>query len=59
MAEEIRKRRDALVEADRECKVVEKLREKRHSEYLSELQAAEMKVLDEAAGRPRGEEAGV
>jgi flagellar FliJ protein len=59
VAEEVRKRRDALVEADRECKVVEKLREKRHSEYLAELQAADMKVLDEAAGRTRGEEAGV
>lgn len=51
VAEEIGKRREALVEADRECKVLEKLRDARHAEYLTEQQRREMKILDEAAGR--------
>ena len=59
VAEEMNKRREALVEADREFKVLEKLREKRLQEHGAELRAQEMKVLDEAAGRRKREEAEV
>lgn len=59
VAEEMNKRRDALVEADREFKVLEKLREKRLQEHGAEVLAQEMKVLDEAAGRMKREEVDV
>lgn len=59
VAEEMNKRREALVEADRDFKVLEKLREKRLQEHGAELRAQEMKVLDEAAGRRKREEAEV
>lgn len=59
VAEEMNKRREALVEADREFKVLEKLREKRLQEHGAELRAQEMKVLDEAAGRRKRAEAEV
>lgn len=59
VAEEMNKRREALVEADREFKVLEKLREKRLQEHGTELLAQEMKVLDEAAGRMKREEVDV
>ena len=48
---EIAKRRDALIEADREFKVLENLRELRKTEHRKLEAAAEMKILDEAAGR--------
>ncbi len=59
VAEEMNKRREALVEADREFKVLEKLREKRLQEHGAETLAQEMKVLDEAAGRMKREEVDV
>lgn len=59
VAEEMNKRREALVEADREFKVLEKLREKRLQEHGAEVLAEEMKVLDEAAGRMKREEVDV
>ena len=59
VAEEMNKRREALVEADREFKVLEKLREKRLQEHGAELRAQEMKVLDEAACRRKRAEAEV
>lgn len=59
VAEEMNKRRDALVEADREFKVIEKLREKRRLEHGADELAQEMKVLDEAAGRTKREEVDV
>lgn len=59
VAEEMNKRREALVEADREFKVLEKLREKRLQEHGAEVLAREMKVLDEAAGRMKREEVDV
>jgi flagellar FliJ protein len=40
---------NALVAAKREFKVVEKLREKRHAEWLAEEETRERKVLDEMA----------
>lgn len=51
VAEEIERRRTALVEADRELKVLEKLRELRRSEHLREEAVEDAKRLDEAAGR--------
>ena len=59
VAEEMNKRREALVEADREFKVMEKLREKRLQEHGVEVLAQEMKVLDEVAGRMKREEVDV
>ena len=59
VAEEMNKRREALVEADREFRVLEKLREKRLQEHGTEALAQEMKVLDEAAGRMKREEVDV
>ncbi|MBA4019636.1 MAG: flagellar export protein FliJ [Pirellula sp.] len=59
VAEEMNKRQEALVEADREFKVLEKLREKRLSEHGAEVLAQEMKLLDEAAGRMKREEVDV
>jgi len=53
VAEEIERRRAALVEADRQVKVLEKLREKRREEHAAAESALEMKMLDEAAGRRR------
>jgi flagellar FliJ protein len=57
VGEEIERRRAALVEADRQVKVLEKLRETQQAEHAEAEAAAEMKVLDEAAGRPRPEHA--
>jgi len=53
VAEEIERRRTALVEADRQVKVLDKLRESQQAEHVAAELAAEMKVLDEAAGRRR------
>jgi len=51
VGEELERRRAALLEADREVRVLEKLREARKSEWRAEEAAAEMKVTDEAAAR--------
>ena len=51
VGEELDRRRAALLEADREVRVLEKLREQRHTEWRAEEAAAEMKVTDEAAAR--------
>jgi flagellar FliJ protein len=39
-----------VVEANKELKVVEKLKEKRYEKYLEEENRAEMKIMDEIAG---------
>ncbi len=56
LAVETQRRRQALVEAEREVKTLEKLREKQYAEYVFEEQKREQKELDEIAGRrvPRG-----
>jgi flagellar export protein FliJ len=59
LAAEIERRRAALVEADREVKSLEKLKEARLAEHRQQEQRQEMKLLDEVAGRPRGEEVDV
>jgi flagellar export protein FliJ len=56
VAEEIERRREALVEADREVKVLEKLKAVRRAEHVRAAERAEAKRLDEAAGRRRPEE---
>ena len=51
--EEIERRRDAVVEANKELKIVEKLKEKRHGKYLEEEKRRDTKEMDEIAGRQR------
>jgi len=48
--EEIERRRALVVAANKELKIVEKLKEKRYEKYLEEENKAEMKVMDEIAG---------
>jgi len=49
--EEIERRRDAVIEANKELKIVEKLKEKRYEKYLAEEKRADTKEMDEIAGR--------
>ena len=56
LSAEVDRRRGAVVEADRQVKVLEKLHEHKLEEHRKEQQRAETKVLDEVAAR-RGEEA--
>lgn len=49
--EEITKRRAALVEADRDVKVLEKLRERQHERFREEETRRETKEMDDIAGR--------
>lgn len=56
LAAEIERRRAAVVEADRQVKVLEKLRERKLEEFRHDQWQAETKVLDEVASR-RGQEA--
>jgi flagellar FliJ protein len=51
--EEIERRRAAVVAANKELKIVEKLKEKRYEKYLEEENKAEMKMMDEIAGNRR------
>ena len=48
--EEIELRRTKVVEANKELKIIEKLKEKRYEKYLDEENKAEMKMMDEIAG---------
>lgn len=56
LAAEIERRRQALVAADREVRVLEKLREVRRQEHLREEHRQDIKFLDEVAGRARLQE---
>ena len=49
--DEIQRRRNMLIEADREVRVLEKLREKQLARHEEEQTRQEMKVMDELAGR--------
>jgi flagellar FliJ protein len=51
--EEIERCRRAVVVANKELKIVEKLKEKRYEKYLEEENKAETKVMDEIAGNRR------
>jgi flagellar export protein FliJ len=53
---EIERRRQSLVEADREMKTLEKLRRRHHERWLAEENLQDINRLDEAAGRRRIEE---
>src|SRR5438552_3364973 len=48
---EVERRREALVAADREVKVLDKLREKQELRHRREDEQREMKRIDEVAGR--------
>ena len=51
--DEIERRRAAVVAANKELKIVEKLKEKRHEKYLEEEGKSETKIMDEIAGNRR------
>jgi flagellar export protein FliJ len=51
LAKEIEKRRQALVEADREVRVLEKLRDVQQERHRAKEEHQEMKQIDEAATR--------
>ena len=51
--QEIERRRIALMEADREVKVLEKLREKMKAKHHQEEALADLKQMDEIASRPK------
>ena len=54
---EIEHRREALLQANRDVRVLEKLRERQAEHHLAEEAQRDLKLLDEVAGRlPRGEE---
>jgi flagellar protein FliJ len=55
---EIERRRQSLVEADREVKILEKLRERHHERWAAEENLQDIKRIDEIAGRRRIEEDG-
>jgi len=56
VAEEIDRRRASLVEADREVKVLEKLKAARRTEHEQAERRADVRRLDEVAGRRHAEE---
>jgi flagellar export protein FliJ len=51
VAEEVERRRQALLEADREYRVIEKLREKLRQRHRMETERREQRNLDEVALR--------
>jgi flagellar FliJ protein len=51
--EEIERRRLLVVAANKELKIVEKLKEKRHEKYMEEENKEETKAMDEIAGNKR------
>lgn len=53
LADEVEKRRQALVEADQQVRVLEKLYERQFEAHQKETLRAEDKVLDEIASRSR------
>ncbi len=55
LEEEIERRRIALVEADRDVRVLETLREKKKRAHEMREYRQEVKQLDEVAGRPKQE----
>lgn len=48
---EIERRRQILMNADREVKTLEKLKEKQYEQFVEDYRAAEMKEMDEIANR--------
>jgi flagellar export protein FliJ len=58
VAAEIQRRRAALAEADREVRVLEKLRQKQYDRHRDEMNRQEIKLLDEVAARRAAAEEG-
>ena len=58
IAEEIERRRRKLVEADRQMRVLEELRERQRRRHRDNENRLEIKALDEVAARPRVKEDG-
>jgi len=56
LADECEKKRQNLLEATREKKVVEKIEEKRKEVFLKEIEKKERDLLDELAGRSKREQ---
>lgn len=48
--EEMEKRREELIESVKERKILEKLKDKKHAEYVHEFNYEEQKILDELSG---------
>lgn len=58
--QEVERRRTALMEADREVKILEKLQEKQRTEFVTNLQKMDTKQMDEIAGAgPRRKSGGI
>lgn len=53
LAAEVERRRQAVVEADKEVRILEKLNERQRNEHQKQLQRAEVKELDEVASSRR------
>ena len=53
--EEIEVRRAAVADANKELKIVEKLKEQRYEKYLAEQNKEEMKTMDEIAGKKQSQ----
>jgi flagellar FliJ protein len=53
LAEEVERRRERLVEADRQVRVLDKLDERKHHEHQQAAHRVEVKELDEVASRTR------
>jgi flagellar export protein FliJ len=49
LAEEVERRRQSLVEADREVRVLDKLEQRKRQQHREASQRAETKVLDDVA----------
>lgn len=55
LAEEVERRRQTLVEADREVRVLDKLEERQRRQHAEAAQRAETKILDEVSTTRRKE----
>jgi flagellar FliJ protein len=53
LEEEIERRRNAVIAANKELKIIEKLKEKRREQYLADERREETKEMDEIAGNRR------
>jgi len=51
VAQELQRRRDLLLQADRDVRVLEKLREKHRAQHEQQIAQEELKELDEIAAR--------
>ena len=56
LAQEIERRHEALIQADRELRCLEKLRDRQHAEHAKRQLQQEYKLLDEAGQRCRRQE---